>query len=295
MTNQILSLWSILALAPAVTLAQEVPSKDASVTPGVESAATILSELVSVQEGEIPILISAPHGGSLPIPGVAPREGKGMQTGPKGFFIGRDGGTQELAEEVVHAIEKKFGKRPYAVISAAHRKYLDPNRPPEIAYEDTEAKPVYDRYHQSMQLFTNKIVNQHRFGLLLDLHGQGTSRQTVYRGTNNGKTIQELRTRFGDPAVLGEQSFFGLLKKRLWKVDPDPLDGKEQSGFTGGYIVKTYGSHNTIGIDAYQLEMGADYRSKAARAKISEQIADAAHEYWGLYLAGKITQTLPRD
>ena len=33
----------------------------------------------------------------------------------------RDGGTQELAKEVVQAIEKKLGARPYSVISSAHR------------------------------------------------------------------------------------------------------------------------------------------------------------------------------
>jgi N-formylglutamate amidohydrolase len=243
-----------------------------------------LEELVIVREGELPILISAPHGGTHSIVGVEPREGKGMETGPKGFFTGRDGGTQELAEEVVIAIGKKFGKKPFAVISATHRKYLDPNRPPSIAYEDVDAKPVYDRYHGAMSRFAKQIMNEMKHGLLLDIHGQGTSRETVYRGTSNGKTVERLKQRFGEQAHIGEQSLFGLLKKQGWKVYPDPFDEREKSGFTGGFIVQTYGSHNAIGIDAVQLELGAEYRTTGAREKIASQIAEAVFEYSQLYL-----------
>lgn len=242
-----------------------------------------VEERVIVHEGELPILISAPHGGTLSIEGVQPREGKGMETGPKGFFTGRDGGTQELAEEVVVAIGKKFGKKPYAVISATHRRFLDPNRPPSIAYEDEDAKPVYDRYHQAMLRFATQIMNERKHGLLIDIHGQGTSRETVFRGTNNGKTVERLKQRFGEQAHVGEQSLFGLLKKQGWKVYPDPFDGREKAGFTGGYIVQTYGSHNAIGLDAVQLEFGAEYRTTGVRKKIAAQIADAVFEYSQLY------------
>ena len=172
---------SLLVIAPFTVTAQDpltvpVPSPEAKPT------SPELTELVVVHQGEIPILISAPHGGTLPIDGVPPREGKGLKAGPSGFFTGRDGGTQELAEAVVVAIERKFGKRPYAVIAASHRKHLDPNRPPEIAYEDPEAKPVYDRYHHSMQTFTTRIVNDFRHGLLLDLHGQGSQEGDLQGG-----------------------------------------------------------------------------------------------------------------
>jgi N-formylglutamate amidohydrolase len=288
MTNNFIVKW--LAVLVVLSLwfgeiglwAQEKASK-----PNVEQSSNAprqLEELVIVREGELPILISAPHGGTLSIEGVAPREGKGMETGPKGFFTGRDGGTQELAEAVVVAIESKFGKRPFAVISATHRKYLDPNRPPAIAYEDEDAKPVYNRYHDAMLRFATKIMNDKKHGLLIDIHGQGTSRETVYRGTSNGKTVQRLKERFGEQAHVGEQSLFGLLKKQGWTVYPDPFDEREKSGFTGGYIVQTYGSHNPIGIDAVQLELGAEYRTQGAREKIATQIANAVFEYSQLYL-----------
>lgn len=243
-----------------------------------------IEELVLISEGQLPVILSAPHGGTLKIAGVEPRQGSGMKTGPAGFFTGRDGGTSELALELADALEVATGKRPYLVVSNTHRKYLDPNRPAEIAYEDSDAAPVYQRYHDTLRRYCTEILNKHHTGLLLDIHGQGTSSQTVYRGTGNGRTVARLKERFGESAHSGENSLFGSLHRLGWKVDPFPADGKEQSGFTGGYIVQTHGSHKPNGLDAVQLEFGADYRSKNNRKKTAEVLAKATIEYIQEYI-----------
>jgi N-formylglutamate amidohydrolase len=256
----------------------------------------LLEELVLVEAGRLPVLISAPHGGTMKIRGVEPRLGEGLPKGASGFFAGRDGGTEELAKGVVAALERKTGKRPYSVISAAHRKFLDPNRPAEIAYEDEDAKPVYERYHNSCRSFCREILATYRAGILIDVHGQGSSAETVYRGTNQGKTVTRLRERFGDVSHVGDDSLFGLLKKRGWTVYPDPFDGREQAGFTGGYIVQTHGSHRPEGIDAVQLELGADYRKAANRARIAEDLATAIIQYLDLYVPEwKLKSTAEQD
>lgn len=262
--------------------------RNAEVPAPQSKAESRLEDMVLVDTGTLPVLISAPHGGLLKIPGVEPREGKGIVAGPSGFFTGRDGGTEELAKAVVKAIEKRIGQRPYFVISSVDRKYLDPNRPAEIAYEDEDAKTVYDRYHNTCRDYCREILKQHSAGLLLDIHGQGTSKTTVYRGTGNGKTVARLRERFGDSAHSGEASFFSMLHRRGWTVFPVPFDKPEQSGFTGGYIVQSHGSHRPDGIDAMQLEFGGDYRSKANRAKTAETLADAVAEYLQQYIPKSI-------
>jgi len=243
-----------------------------------------IEELVLVERGTLPIVISAPHGGVLRISGVPARKGEGMQTGPAGFFTGRDGGTEELAKEVVQAIEKKLGARPYSVISSAHRKYLDPNRPAEIAFEDDDAKPAYERYHANCRAHCDEIMSKFRGGLFLDLHGQGTSSQTVFRGTGNGKTVSRLRERFGEESHNGDASFFGILDALGWRVYPKPYGGKEQSGFTGGYIVQTYGSHRAEGIDAIQLEFGSEYRNESNRKETAAVLAEAVSRYLEIYV-----------
>jgi N-formylglutamate amidohydrolase len=263
--------------APATSKPAEPPS-------GKIVASGDLEELVMVQAGQLPVVLSAPHGGTLQIRGVEPRQGIGMATGPSGFFTGRDAGTSELAVALADAIEKRMGKRPYLVVSKVHRKYLDPNRPSGIAYEDSDAEPVYQRYHGMLHRYCKEILEEHHTGLLLDIHGQGSSSKTLYRGTANGKTVARLKERFGESAHAGEKSLFGTLDRLGWTVFPPMGDGKEQSGFTGGYIVQTHGSHQPNGLDAVQLEFGADYRSKTQREKTAEVLAQAVQEYLEEYV-----------
>jgi N-formylglutamate amidohydrolase len=272
-----IGIWLTISIVPTA-YSQETKS-----APKVMESDDI-EELVMVSEGTLPIVLSAPHGGTLKIAGVDVRQGQGMATGPSGFFTGRDGGTSELAVAVAQALEKQTGKKPYMVVSKAHRKYLDPNRPSEIAYEDSDAAPVYQRYHGTLQRYCQEVLQKYRTGLLLDIHGQGSSSKTVYRGTGNGKTVVRLKERFGESAHTSDQSFFGMLNRLGWQVYPYPADGKEQSGFTGGYIVQTHGSHRPSGLDAIQLEFGSEYRDKENRSKTADVLTQAIIEYMREYI-----------
>ena len=245
-----------------------------------------LRKLVGTQTGELPIILSAPHGGNGDVPMTDLRKGEGIEKGPRGFVNGRDVGTEELCADVAAALEVRLKKKPYFVISRFHRKYIDPNRPAEIAYEDPDAKPYYDFYHSSLATYCKEVQQKYRRGLLLDLHGQASSKETVYRGTQNGKTVTLLRERFGEPAHMGPQSLFGTLNTLGWKTHPLD-DGKEQAGFTGGFIVQTYGSHQGFGIDAIQLEFGADYRTPEVRKKTASVLAEAVEAYRDRYLIEK--------
>ena len=79
------------------------------------------SELVVFQVGDLPVVISAPHGGNLEIPGVPPRKGEGLEGGPAGFRVVRDGGTEELALEVARQMAERMKGRPSFVISRCFR------------------------------------------------------------------------------------------------------------------------------------------------------------------------------
>jgi hypothetical protein len=67
-------------------------------------------------------------------------------------------------------------------------------------------------------------------------------------------------------------------------VYPYPADGKEQSGFTGGYIVQTHGSHRPNGLDAIQLEFGSEYRDKENRSKTAQVLSQAIVQYIRQYI-----------
>ena len=243
--------------------------------------------LVATQEGKLPIILSAPHGGLAAIPGVPERTGEGLPKGPSGFFTGRDVGTEQLAYALAAAIEAKMGKKPYLVAAKFHRKYTDANRPPEIAFEHPKAKVVYAAYHDTLARYCRNVRNTYGRGLLLDLHGQGTAKDTVFRGTKDGKTVTLLIERFGEKAHNGPRSFFGLMAREGMKIHPED-GGKERAGFTGGYIVQTYGSHKGFKIDAIQLEFGGDYRAKDKVKDTAARVAAVVANFAKLYLEGEL-------
>lgn len=146
------------------------------------------------------------------------RQTEGLKSGGSGYVVSRDTGTEELADEVAVAIGYRFGKKPYLVVAGSHRKFVDLNRPAEMAYADPDAKPIYDAYHTALRESCSEVQKKHHKGLLLDIHGQNSSANTVYRGTHDGKTVTLLRERFGDEAHATDQSLFGGLKTRGWKV-----------------------------------------------------------------------------
>ena len=245
-----------------------------------------VSDLVTTQEGMLPVILSAPHGGTKDVPAVAPRKGEGLPVGSSGFFVGRDTNTEELAHAIASAIEKKTGKKPYLVVAKFHRKYIDANRPPEIAYEDARAKPTYDAYRQTLAAYCRAVKKTYGRGLLLDNHGQGVMKDAVIRGTKDGKTVALLIQRYGEKAHTGPNSFFGLLSANGCKVFPEKLADKEYATLNGGNIVQTYGTGD-YGIDAIQLEFGGDFREKAQLTDTADKVAATVEKFATLYLSDK--------
>ena len=251
-----------------------------------ENSKNALADFVHTQEGALPILLSAPHGGVGVIPGVPERKGEGLKKGPSGFVTGRDTNTDLLALEIAALLEARTGKKPYYVIAKFSRKYIDANRPADIAYEHPKAKPVYDHYHQLLDRYCAQVQKRYGKGLLLDVHGQGSANDTIFRGTKDGKTVKLLIERHGPSAQVGPRSFFGLLAKEGCKVFPTD-DSQERAGFTGGFIVQHHGSHQGHGIDAIQLEFGGDYRAKGKLKDTAAKVVGAIEAFAKIYLPEK--------
>ncbi len=267
------------------------PRLPAAVAAAFASAAVVAlaqepteSPLVGVRKGTMPVVISAPHGGTLEVPGVPPRRGVGLPTGPNGFYTGRDPGTEELAGMIAVEVFLKTGKRPYLVTAKFGRRYVDANRPSDIAYENPKAKPTYDAYHDTLAAFCKEVRKKHGRGLLVDVHNQASFPESVVRGTLDGKTVALLRQRFGEKAHTGPDSLFGLLGKAGFKTHPAKLDGKEHADFNGGHIVKTYGAGGDFGLDAVQLEFGWMLTTAAAAPDTAAKVAAVIDQFHTLYL-----------
>ena len=249
-----------------------------------EEKPIVPADFITVQKGDLPIIFSAPHGGVMPIPGVPERKGEGMKTGGAGFFAGRDENTELLAAAIARAVESRLGKKPYFVIARFHRKFVDANRPPEIAVEHPRAREVYDAYRSTLAEFCDDVQKRFGRGLLIDVHGQASARDTVFRGTHNGATDALLAKLSGEKIHAGPQSLAGLLVARGIQMKPADTS-PEASGFTGGDIVRTYGRHEGIG--AVQFEFGMDFRAKEAIPAAAGKVADAIADFAKLYLLEK--------
>jgi N-formylglutamate amidohydrolase len=240
-------------------------------------------DLVFVQKGTLPVIVSVPHGGRKPIPDVPERVGLGV----KKFATDRDENTAEMAEKFVAALEKKLGGKPWVVIARFERKYADVNRPRDAAYESDKARPYYDAYHDALTAACKAVQKRHRRGLLLDVHGQGLIPEAICRGTRNGQTVKLLKERFGWPAVVGRRSVLGQMERSDYKVVPacDADEAtKEEPNFSGGHIIDTYGSHTGYAIDAIMLEFGTHARDRDAYPKTAKDLADAVAVFHDEYL-----------
>jgi len=235
--------------------------------------------LLTVRVGMLPIILSAPHGGRAPIPDIAARRGIGVPQ----FTAERDSNTDELAEKIAMKMEEKLGARPFLVIARFGRKYADANRAEDRAYESAEARPYYLAYHRALAQACDQVRRSWGRGWLLDIHGQAAESQTIFRGTENGRSTSALERLFGREAIAGRNSILGQMAERGYKIVPPLASHEPERRYSGGYTTQTYGSHRAIGIDAMQLELGTSLRSRANLERTAADLADAivvfAREY----------------
>jgi N-formylglutamate amidohydrolase len=237
-------------------------------------------KFLTLWAGTLPIILSAPHGGRQPIPGVQARRGNGVAQ----FTTERDSNTDELAQKIADRLLLKLGSRPFLIVAAFERKYVDANRPGGGAYESVAAKPYYDTYHDALERACKQVRRDWGRGLLLDIHGQGAEAETIFRGTDNGKSVTDLEGRFGREALTGEKSILGQLEHHGYKIIPALASNDRERRYTGGYTTRTYGSHRGTGIDAMQLEFGTSLRARANLERTASDLADAILVFAQAYL-----------
>ncbi len=239
------------------------------------------ADLLTVWSGMLPIILAAPHGGRVSLPGVPRRRGVGVAQ----FTAERDNNTAELAEAVGVKIDQRLGARPFLVIAHFERKYLDANRPESSAYESAAAKPYYDAYHRAVATAAERIRSRWGEGLLLDVHGQGAEPDAIFRGTDNGKSVAALQQRHGAAAIGGPNSILGQLASKGYKILPDTAGVERERRYTGGYTTRTYGSHRGSKIDAIQLELGSNLRARRNFERTANDLAEAIEKFARAFLA----------
>ncbi|MCX7899922.1 MAG: N-formylglutamate amidohydrolase [Methylocystis sp.] len=229
------------------------------------------TRLVKRSRGTMPVILTAPHGGSEQPPGVNERT-EGATPADCAFNKSRDNETLEIAEAVAQKILTLTGLYPYAVFARFHRKFIDANREARCAYTDSSARPFYDEYHDRIDGYVDQILAQNGGrGFLFDIHGTGIIRSDpadVYLGTANGATLRpdfpraNLFLRHGLNTLLERarhETFGGGVSQ--FTISPADAGATETAEVNGGFTVRRYGRK----ICSVQVEIAASIRNDGGK------------------------------
>jgi hypothetical protein len=130
--------------------------------------------------GNAPIILSAPHGGSLTpaeIPDRTDASCGGTAT------TARDLNTIELALSMQQRYHARYGAYPHVILNRLHRVKLDPNRAiMEAACEDAEAKTAFYEFQDFITMARNAVLQSPGKGWYMDMHGHGHAVQRLELG-----------------------------------------------------------------------------------------------------------------
>ena len=120
------------------------------------------NEYTEYRAGNLPIIITAPHGGRLEPTTIPDRTCATCTTV-------MDANTMELAYQIDTAIRQVFGCYPHIIINRLHRIKLDANREiVEAANGSPDAETAWREWHQYIQAAKDSTVKRYGRGLLID-------------------------------------------------------------------------------------------------------------------------------
>lgn len=259
--------------------------------------------------GNMPVILSAPHGGLLSPAAIPDRNCSGCSTV-------NDFNTQELARALANALHERTGCWPHLVINRLHRRKLDANRDlPEAADENPSAGQAWADFHNFLGNAKNDVAFQFGKGFYVDIHGHGHSIQRlelgyllysdelrlpddtlntpVFTGYSSIANLAESNPQSLTHAELlrGSQSLGELLANRGYPATPslsDPAPDAGEDYFSGGYNTARYSSYNGGSIDGVQIECNrTGIRDSLTQVeRFADTLAVALLDYLGRHYFG---------
>ena len=286
--------WWLGALASAV-LAAAGPAAQEPYTTGRTYYGR--NGYVEFRAGDLPIIISAPHGGSLQ-PGEIPDRTSGTTV--------TDVATEDLARAVAAALQRLEGCEPFLVICRLKRIKVDVNRDVlEGARGNAHAVQAWAEYHGFLDAARAMAADRFGRALAVDLHGHGHAKPRIEIGyllgaddlnrpdlelddpaLARGSSIRTLAAESGvrfSALVRGPASLGGLLERAGYASVPSPETPEPGTDpfFGGGYTARRHGSADGGPVSAVQLETPYPglRDTPAARSRFASALADALVTY----------------
>lgn len=251
------------------------------------------NEYIEYIAGNLPIILSAPHGGHLE-PVELPDRSYGTLT--------YDTNTQELLRDMQAALFARYGKYPHVVICRLHRKKIDVNRDSvEGAQGNQYTLQAWQEFHAFLDSASAAVTRQSGKGFYIDLHAHGHTIQRLELGyllssAQLNLTDQQLNIGYAQQSSIralavrspypfstlmrGAVSFGAFMERRGYACVPSEMNPTPNADpyFTGGYDTERHGSVYDGSIDAVQIEShyagvrDTDPNRKAFASAISEAL-----------------------
>ncbi len=222
------------------------------------------NEYVEYIAGNLPIILSAGHGGDLKPISIPDRTA--ARCGGSATTV-KDMGTAELVLAMRDELFERFGGYPHVVINRLHRSKLDPNRDrAEAACGNGAAGTAWDEFQGFIDEARAVVAEQHGRGWYMDMHGHGHAIPRLELGYLLSRsdlnqdddalvadasverkssiwTISEQSPLDFAELLRGERSLGALYEEEGFPAVPsfdDPSPG-EDAYFSGGYNTRRHG------------------------------------------------------
>ena len=248
-------------------------------------------EYIEILPGDMPLVISIPHGGYL-LPYEIP------ERPCTNCAKHQDTLTIEIGLAIRNEIFKKTGLYPYVIINNLHRTRLDPNRNiAEAADGNKNSELAWTEFQGSIDSANAQVMKRFGKGLYIDLHGHRHAIERCEIGyllSNeelqleddllNSESIAEyssirnlirhnVHSSSYSELVRGKYSMGTLLEEKGYPSVPSlnhPSPKPEEPYFSGGYNTARHGSSSGGTIDGIQIELEEALRFDGRRR---EQLA----------------------
>ena len=306
--------WSRLLLVAAVSLV--LPHAGAQTyVPGQSYYGR--SNYIQYIAGDLPVILSAPHGGTLTPAEIPDRN----CTGVPDCSTTTDSNLDDLAAKVRTEVQNRVGHVPHIIICHLKRSKVDCNREIEVgAMGNQWAMQAWNEFQNFIIAARTAVSNQYGKGFYVDLHGHGhtiqrlelgyllsstqlgysdtTLNSTYYENQSSIRTLSQQSPLTFPQLLRGNNSFGALIEAEGYPAVPSPdiPDPNSDPYFDGGYNTVQHSSVNGGAISGLQIEsnMTGVRDSSANRTAYAQALARVFEAYLALHYSINLRGCVPK-
>jgi hypothetical protein len=205
----------------------------------------VLSESLDIKSGELPVLLTVPHDGT-----IKAYDGKALTTNPRAK--GRDTASSYIAKDIAGFLSLLDFEKPYLINQLTNRHYLTPQL--ETYFEEQTLRTLCDMSSSNNTRHPILHLDIHGFGGELPLGYAdiilGTGHRTTIRGTDVDHYFADFMTSRGYVVYM---------------PGDDYIEGEKFMADNPQTLIQRVGSLSLANVISMQIEIGSKFRAKDAK------------------------------